>query len=48
MVKSVVVRKIPLAPIAGAKLIPYWQQSFQKLLLVNYASWGFFLRSQTR
>ncbi len=35
-----------VAPIAGAKLIPYWPQSFQKLLLlVNYASWGtgFFL-----
>lgn len=35
-----------VVPIAGAKLIPYWPQSFQKsLLILNYASWGsgFFL-----
>ncbi|KUO75631.1 MAG: C4-dicarboxylate ABC transporter [Desulfosporosinus sp. BRH_c37] len=35
-----------VVPIAGAKLIPYWPQSFQKtLLIMNYVSWsaGFFL-----
>lgn len=35
-----------VAPIAGAKLLPYWPQYFQKLLLlINYALWGmgFFL-----
>jgi tellurite resistance protein TehA-like permease len=29
-----------VAPIAGAKLLPYWPQYFQKLLLlINYALW---------
>ena len=35
-----------VVPVAGAKLIPYWPQSFQKsLLILNYMSWGsgFFL-----
>ena len=35
-----------VVPIAGAKLIPYWLQSWQKsLLLLNYVAWGtgFFL-----
>lgn len=35
-----------VAPIAGAKLLPYWPQYLQKLLLlINYAFWGmgFFL-----